>query len=297
MQYFVSWTHSDPVYQHYLPDVSVLISPPNVNQIWQIERWSSLPKALIVDSGAFQYHRSGTHPLPEYVLRRQLHLIGTTLLPTGICHLDIPLLGIRQVSELERRITTSLLNARWLINYAAQHTLPHHVVPIGVIQGYNVETIFYSAQVLAEMGYQRFALGSLIGIVTNGRDELLRRVEAVLEAVGANVHVLGISSVPVLTALIRLGVASADSGAPMHEASRGGVFYSQPFRRFKIDTPHFREWTRSYGFADVLEAPLPCDCPVCMIDPTHLLDAHGKPAVNRRGLHNYYHLRREIAAS
>ncbi len=296
MKYFISWTHSDPVYQRYFTDVRTLISPPNVSLTWHVGRWPSAPTELIVDSGAFQYHRAGRSPSPEVVLNRQIQLAAGLNTVVGICHLDVLNAGVHDPADALQRLTQNLTQARWLIEQGS-NVLPENIEVIGVIQGKDVEQIFYVAQALAAMGYQRFALGSLAGKVANARDEVLRRTEAALEAVGSRIHMLGVSSVPVLEALARLGIESADSGAPIKDAARGGIFYSEPFRRYKLPSPHFREWQRSYSFAEVLESPLPCACPVCHDDPNQLLNPHGKLAVNLRALHNYYHLRRDIEGS
>ena len=85
MKYFVSWTHSDPVYQQYLPGVRALVSPPNVSQTWQAGDWPCPPEELIVDSGAFQHHRAGRGPSPEEALRQQLRIVEGLGAPA---HLD-----------------------------------------------------------------------------------------------------------------------------------------------------------------------------------------------------------------
>jgi len=294
MNYFVSWTHSDPLYQTFLPTARVLVSPPSVNQVWKATNWSAPPAALIIDSGAFQYHKEGRTMHPETVLTRQLQMAEGLTIPTGICHLDVPMLGTRNTAELDRRITRNLTHARWLMDYIVTHGLPPHIYPLGVIQGYTVERIYVVGRMLAEMGYTTFALGSLAGMVASSRDELLRRVEAAMEAVGSNLHILGVSSVTVLPEIARTGVASIDSGAPIHEAWRGGIFYSRPFRRYKLPSPHFQEWRRTYSFSDILTEPLPCDCPVCQDDPESVLQLSGKRYINLRSVHNYYHLLREL---
>lgn len=294
MKYFVSWTHSDPVYQQYLPEVRALVSPPNVSQTWQAGDWPCPPEELIVDSGAFQYHRAGRIPSPEEALRQQLRIVEGLGAPAAICHLDVLMIGVRSPEEAARRSALSLAHAHWLISYLESSRLKGHVEPIGVIQGHTVEQVFYVAQALADMGYERFALGSLATKVAGARDEVLRRVEAALEAVGPRLHILGVSSVAVLASLARLGVESADSGTPIKEAASGGLIYSGPFRRYKLPSPHFREWRRSYGLAEILEEPLPCDCPVCCENPGAVMEQRGKAAVNLRAVHNYYHLRRCI---
>lgn len=284
MQYYIAWTHSDFVYQQHLHDIGVLVSPPNVSFAWRASNWPALPKLLILDSGAFQYHKEGRIPTAQEVLRRQLHILDgiANPVPTGICHLDMPMLGSRNPSELQQRVRTSLENARWLIETIGEQPLPQNVMPIGVIQGYSVESVYESAIVLEDMGYTWFALGSLAGMVAHSSDELLRRVEASIEAVGTNIHVLGVSSVRVLPELAKVGIRSVDSGAPIREAWTGGVFYSRPFRRFKISNAYFKEWSRTYGFAELLQEPLLCDCPVCVDDPSLIMRQDGKRYVNLR---------------
>lgn len=293
MKYFISWTHSDPVYQRFFPQVRALVSPPNVSLAWQAAHWPAPPAELIVDSGAFQHHREGRSPSPDSLLSRQIHMAADLDVPIGVCHLDVLVAGSRDPAEAARRAAQSLAQARWLIAHGATR-LPPNIEPIGVIQGRDAEQIFYVARALADMGFERFALGSLAGKVASARDEVLRRTEAALEAVGPRLHMLGVSSVPVLEALARLGVESADSGAPIKEAVRGGIFYSEPFRRYKLPSAHFREWRRSYSFAEVLEEPLPCACPVCREDPAQIMNPNGKAAINLRAIHNYYHLRRDV---
>lgn len=264
-----------------------------------------MPRQLIIDSGAFQYHREGRNPTAQEVLDRQLRILQGSgegsrqsglPLPTGICHLDIPMLGTRDPAELQRRVRASLANAHWLKNNVKERGLPENVQPIGVIQGYSVESVYDAALVLEDMGYNWFALGSLAGMVAHSSQELLRRVEAAMEAVGSNIHVLGVSSVRILPQLASLGVKSVDSGAPIREAWTGGVFYSRPFRRFKISNAHFKEWSRTYGFAELLKEPLPCDCPVCQDDSSAIMRQDGKRYVNLRALHNCYHIARELAS-
>ena len=295
MDYYISWTHSDPIYQQHLPGSRVLVSPPSVNLSWTVNRWPIAPHSLLVDSGAFQHYRTGRKIMPEQVLRRQVALVDNTPVPVGLCHLDVPMMGAHNLDELNLRMHQSLLNARWLIEQAIHYPLPEHARLIGVIQGYSRESIYNSALALAEMGYTNFALGSLARMVASSRNELVSRVEAALEAVGPRIHVLGVSSVAVLPELARLGIESTDSGAPIHEAWRGGIFYSRPFRRFKLASPRMREWSRTYSFAEILDAPLPCDCPVCREDSTRLMHPQGKIYINLRALHNTYHLAREIA--
>lgn len=296
MQYYVAWTNSDPIYQHYLPHVHILVSPPNVGRSWRARDWPSLPNSLMIDSGAYQPTQKAPWLTPLSVWERQCEMIASLAIPIRLCHLDVPLFGAKTLAELERRVVQNLEHAQWLIDHLRNGSLPANVQLVGVIQGYNVPTIYNSARTLADMGYSAFALGSLARLVAANRDEFYRRVEAAFEAVGANLHIFGVSSVDVLTKLARLSVASADSSAPAQEAWRGGLFYSHPLRRYKLASPHFSEWRRNYTFAEILTQPLPCDCPVCQEDSSLLFRPEGKTYVRLRAIHNCYHLYREIAA-
>jgi tRNA-guanine family transglycosylase len=295
MQYYISWTHSDPIYHEQLLDLGVLVSPPNVNQVWTVHQWPTLPPRLLLDSGAFQYFRNGRIPHPSTVLQRQVRMLADTKGLSAICHLDVPLIGATDPSDQQRRMIGSLENARWLIAQAADEGVPPTVELVGVIQGHTVTTVYNVACALADMGYTRFALGSLAPLAASSQDEALRRIEAAMEAIGTNLHILGVSTVTLLPRLARFGIRSADSAAPMREAWLGGVFYSRPFRRYKLPSPHFHEWRRTYGFAELLTTPESCDCPVCVEDASRILEVTGKRFVNLRALHNCYHLAREIA--
>ena len=68
MDYDISWTHSDPVYHRYIRNIGVLVSPPNVSHAWSVDEWTDLPPSLIIDSGAYQYHREGRVVEPRAVL-------------------------------------------------------------------------------------------------------------------------------------------------------------------------------------------------------------------------------------
>src|SRR5262249_10596277 len=159
-------------------DVRVLVSPPNVSLAWRAADWPAAPAAIIFDSGAYQYHREGRTPDPAAVLSRQLRMAEGLAIPISICHLDVPMLGTRNLAELDRRVERNLANARWLIAHVQELAFPQHIRLIGVIQGYSVERVYVAARALADMGYTSFALGSLAGMVASARDELLRRVEA-----------------------------------------------------------------------------------------------------------------------
>jgi 7-cyano-7-deazaguanine tRNA-ribosyltransferase len=294
VQYYIAWTHSDAVYHHYIADVGMLVSPPNVNLAWTVEKWPALPKQLMIDSGGFQYCKEGRAVEPHAALARQLQMLAGAAIPTQICHLDIPLLGACSRRDCDRRVSRNLKNASWLIEHLRRAPLSASITPIGVIQGYDEISIYHAARALADMGYSTFALGSLVPIATHNLSEVIHRIEVAVEAIGSNLHILGVSSVKVMERIATLRIRSFDSSAPITESWRGGIFYSQPLRRYKIPSPHLKEWARSYQWGEILEEPLPCICPVCRHDSQSIMSFRGKQMINLRAVHNCFHLHREF---
>jgi queuine/archaeosine tRNA-ribosyltransferase len=174
---------------------------------------------------------------------------------------------------------------------------PVPVEPIGVIQGYDADSVYNSGVALAEMGYRRFAVGSLIALMRRHRyDDIRHMVAAAYEAVGSRLHVLGVTSPNLFDDFKRLGVESLDSSTPIREAVQGGIHYSHPYRRFRAPgvTPAAHDMLRSKRPGTALDRPLPCPCPVCQVDPYRLFQLGSKAAANHRSLHNYFHLKWEI---
>ena len=294
MRYYISWTHSDAIYQTYFPDIAVLVSPPSVNLAWTVYEWPQLPRQLMLDSGAFQYQKEGKMIEPDRAFARQLQMLAGAEIPTQFCHFDVPMLGAQTQHERQQRVSQNLRNAQWLLKKIQLQPLSRFMTPIGVIQGYDEMSIYHSARQLADMGYTTFALGSLVPFASRNMEEAIRRIETAIEAIGINLHILGISSVTIMRKIIHHQLRSFDSSSPITESWKGGIFYSAPFRRYKIPSPNLKEWARTYKWAEILEAPLACDCPICQQDPQIIMSQQGKLNINKRAVHNCYHLSREF---
>src|SRR5260370_29871496 len=113
MDFYVSWSHSDPLYQLHDRQCSMLISVVNVTQIWQLSRFSVLPYQVMLDSGSYSYVANGLSlPTPREVFHRQIAIVANTDIPTIICAVDKPMLA-RSLSLTERNqaIDKTIANA------------------------------------------------------------------------------------------------------------------------------------------------------------------------------------------
>ena len=62
MQFYISWSHSDPHYQLFDERCSMLISPTSVTGVWGLNRFSKLPYQVMLDSGSYSYSAKNLPP-------------------------------------------------------------------------------------------------------------------------------------------------------------------------------------------------------------------------------------------
>src|SRR6266496_5749293 len=93
MDFYVSWSHSDPLYQVYDKQCSMLISTYAVSHIWQLSRFPKLPYQIMLDSGSYSYV-AGNLPLPtpRNAFNRQLAILGNSEIDSLVCAVDRPIL-------------------------------------------------------------------------------------------------------------------------------------------------------------------------------------------------------------
>src|SRR5258708_13611454 len=93
MDFYVSWSHSDPLYQLYDQQCSMLISTVAVSNIWQLTRFPKLPYQVMLDSGSYSYVANGlTMPTPKSVFKRQLPILGLSDIPPIVFPVAKPML-------------------------------------------------------------------------------------------------------------------------------------------------------------------------------------------------------------
>jgi tRNA-guanine family transglycosylase len=295
----MSWYYGDPEYQLIDRECNVLVSPTSVPKTWNVEKFRIKPASLMIDSGSFHFIDTDKNALTKTqkeVFETQLRIIHK-FRPAIICHLDfaIPRKGLPE-NFMKERIEITIENAEKFYDlYLSNRNNLIGIEPLAVIQGYDTESLTYCAKCLKKIGFRIYGIGSIARLSRINRNEILRRVEKVLSIV-KNLHVFGVTSVQIIKELQRLGVSSVDSTTPIKESIYSGVLYSAPFRRYKIDTYHFRNsWSKKYGYAKVLKKPLSCDCPICRNFGREVILRRGKKIWNNlRALHNYYHFKKEL---
>lgn len=288
MDFFISWSHSDPNYSTFMPGVNLLVSPSGVSQTWNASHFPVQPQKMIVDSGAFALINQEKNWSAKEIFSRQINMLQESTLPTWIGHFDYPIPpSCDSHSEVARRIEMTLVHAYEFANLVAKANLPAHIKTLGVIQGNSYESIRFCSHEMSRLKFDLYGIGSL-ALLYNPQS-ILERIMGAIEVIGNNLHVFGVSSIPVLEQLIRMKITSCDSSRPIKAAFYGDILYSQPFRTFTVIS------SRRNRSALTLEEPLPCSCPVCSKDPWSIMASGSKKATHLRAIHNYYHLREEIA--
>jgi len=296
MRLFVSWYQGDPEYQKYDPSCHLLISPTNVSKTWDISKFKKLPKVLMIDSGAFHFIEKDTLTISqEEIYKRQLEIKNNTKITTIFTQLDFPI-PPRKIPSInaKKRVEITIQNARIFLELFDKYKEKRDR-SLGVIQGYDTESLIFSAENMKDLGFDLYGIGSIAKISKHNREEIKTRIKLVKNIVNKRLHVFGVTSIDLMQFFKEIGVYSIDSTTPIKEAIYSGIIYSNPFRRFKISTKHFRdEWSKKYGFSNILNTPLKCNCPVCNLDPELIMKRGKKVLNNLRAVHNYYHLKKLI---
>ena len=288
MEFYISWSHSDPIYSNYFSNSNFLISPANVNANFNMTDWKKNPEHVLIDSSAY-YYLSHNKKLPtqKEIFKKQINLINTIKCPVSICHLDNPINNDNQSqAKIYSRIERTLSNAYEFTYLFSKYNLNQNnkINKLGVIQGTNKLSIEFCANELKKMGFEKFGLGSLAQLYNP--NEIISRIKIASEIVGGeNLHIFGISRIDIIEKLNNLNVKSLDSTRPIMAAIYKGVFYSDPFKTYGIKAAN-----NSSRYAQVLDEPLNCNCPVCQSNPNLILKLGSYRYKHARAIHNYYHL-------
>lgn len=294
MEFFVSWTDSDPEYTLYDANCSILLSPHVFPRTFRLRKLQRLPKRVFLDSGAYTMRkRYGSRMTQRDVFHWQMEILeGVDLKRTHVLlsHFDQPIEPNASPADAYKRMEHTLAHAWDFLTLATKEGITDSVELVGVVQGYDPDSIRWCCRELRRLGFHRFGLGSLALLYRP--EAITSRVQAAVEEVGPGLHVFGISSVPVLHSLRSLGVTSFDSARPIKAAMFYVLFYSNPFRRYAVAGRRQMDMARQQ-----LREPLPCNCPVCRVNPALLLGSGAKHFTNLRAIHNYWHLKREVCGT
>lgn len=288
------WSNREPEFQALFPGVRLLVSPSLLTKQWTVGAWRTLPESLMVDSGAFtQTKRKGVLDF-RTCLHAQLRILEgwPPDRKAFLIHYDSPLSPNLPFDEYQARVKQNLESADAYISLFPRQ---NNLVPVAVIHALDGETLAASYLALRSMGYQRFALGSLVALIYRSRNQLHSLLEICAELDLKDLHVLGIASPSLLKGVVGPWIGSFDSSAPVRQAIGGTIFYSRPFERFVL-RPTGRQalGNQNFGYRESLQFPRYCVCPVCGSDPLGLLCDDEIEARQRRKIHNAYHLLEEV---
>lgn len=288
MDFYISWSRSDPVFPEYFPDCNMLVSPCNLTANFSFKKFHCQPRRVIVDSSAFFYLSSGKALPPQRrVFEQQLRIIDGCSCPVLLCPLDNPIPPVMSGSpQAYSLMEKTLANAYEFMELYVKHGLDRdsRLEPMGIIQGFDRLSIQFWTGELQRLGFAKFGLGSLAPLFNPV--EISSRVQAAVDMVGEyKLHVFGISRLDTFKYFRQTKIMSLDSTRPTKAAIFNGIFYSNPFRTYGISDAR-----NSDAYPQVLAEPLPCDCPICQENPTLIMKTGLKKYINARAIHNYYHL-------
>jgi len=131
--------------------------------------------------------------------------------------------------EKDRRIKITLKNAKEFLELHKKKK--YSFTPIGVAQGYDLETYKNSVKALVEMGYEYIGIGGLVQYKTDFILEILNEIQQFVD--GVKIHLFGVLRPNHLRDFKKLGVSSIDSASFFRKAwLRSGQNYLAPDGRW-----------------------------------------------------------------
>ena len=291
---YLCWSDREPEFQQLLPGSHLLVSPAHVTKRWCVGDWKTLPASVIIDSGAFTESKKHGVVDVRTCLEAQLRILNgwPREAEAILVHYDKPLEPNLPFAEYQARVSQNLEAAR---EYLGRFPVAGHLTPMAVIHALDAETLAASYLELHDMGYRRFAVGSLVALLYRSRARLQEIFRVCRELELQGLHILGISSPALLRDEVGPWIGSFDTSAPVRQAIGGTVLYSNPFERrvLRPKGPH-KLGNRRFGSRSILDAPRPCGCPVCSADSQALLCPNENEARQNRKIHNAFHLLEEV---
>ena len=127
--------------------------------------------------------------------------------------------------EKERRIKITLKNAEDFLKLHEKEQ--YNFTPIGVVQGYDLNTYKDSVKTLVELGYDYIAIGSLVKYKSEFILQILKKIQPYIK--GIKIHLLGVLRPDYLENFKKQGVISFDSASFLRKAwLRSGQNYLSP---------------------------------------------------------------------
>ena len=169
-------------------------------------------------------------------------------------------------------------------------------IPVGVIHGFDEETVLCIYYELKEIGYRHFALGSLgIRVSTIHRETCIKSIRTTQRYGIMPLHLFGVTLPLIASQDLDRNVESFDTSAPSKLGFYGTVLYGAPLRRYVI-APNSKQkiHDQSFTFREAIAEPLACKCPICRLDPQRLVEKIEPKAKINRTIHNYFQIKWEL---
>lgn len=291
--FFVSWTKCEPEFQFYDSECNILISPPLMPKNWTTREWEQYPNKIIVDSGIYTSSKQSLNTV-ENVFEMQFALVKK--FPTErecfFSHPDVIIQKNLSFYDESIIIKSNLKRAYEYIKLLKQKNIFRK--PIGVIHGFDPDTVYFSFQELSRMGYEFFGIGSL-SIRSINNKSLIRDILSFSSELGIKpLHVFGLT-LPFHSGLNEFSINSFDTSTPVKLAYNGTVLYDNPLKRYIIKPNNYQELRAGvYTFRTIIEKPLKCNCPICEKDSDNLIVGTPDEQKKKRMIHNYFQLKWSI---
>jgi hypothetical protein len=198
----------------------------NIKDYLKIPKKSSLK--VIGDCGAFGYVKEKKPPQPFYSVENVSSIYEKLEFDYGVSvdHLVVDYMLVKDKKtgrkekrifskeEKDRRIQITLKNAEKFLK--VHRKKKYNFIPIGVAQGYDLDTYKNSVKALVKMGYEYIGIGGLVQYRTDFILEVLRNIQPFIKDI--NVHLFGIVRPDYLKDFKKLGVTSFDSASFFRKA-------------------------------------------------------------------------------
>jgi len=209
----------------------------NIKDYLKIPKESSLK--VMGDCGAFGYVKERAPPLPFYSVENVARLYEKLGFDYGVSvdHLVVDYVMVKDETngkktkkllskhEKDRRIKITLENAETFLKVHRKKR--YNFIPIGVAQGYDLDTYRNSVNALLEMGYEYIGIGGLVQYKSDFILEVLKEIHPLIK--GIKVHLFGVLRPKHLSDFKNLGVTSFDSASFLRKAwLRSGQNYLAP---------------------------------------------------------------------
>jgi len=209
----------------------------NIKDYLKIPNPSSLK--VMGDCGAFGYVKEKEPPLPFYSVENVSHIYDKLGFDYGVSvdHLVVDYVMVKNAKtgkrikkemskkEKDRRIKITLDNAEKFLQIHQENQ--YSFIPIGVAQGYDLNTYRKSVIKLIKMGYESIAIGGLVQYKSEFILNILKEIYP--HTNGINVHLFGVLRPDYLKDFEKYGATSFDSASFLRKAwLRSGQNYLAP---------------------------------------------------------------------